>query len=856
MSISAGQPQDPYIHAMWGMHELNTLLTDFQREVNTEFGPDSTQGSSWWAGRGAEIPAKLQEITAKADAVMQEVQATINSTQDPSKIAQLKSSFHQITNQMATSRDELATITPNFNQANWPTTRWSFSKATQKLNTTLSSQVMRTDSIFRACLGNAPVNAVPAPKPFTQGVVDALEALREISYKPISEVSVDLITQWADAHGSSITEEVCRTMPKNLMIQFASLLADIKKRAAPAGEILLGRYEAILSFEAKQYLQVLLNNFGTVRARDNIKKIFPDKQSQFCAIAHYVNIYKENLAGLLEGNLYTREDLLQLAPHLRYVDLNGIDESGKPDFLVKLIKKCSNLNFLTIHNDEIETLPPLPFCRDLSCGRCLKLRELPALPLCNRLVCNDCRELQTLIELPLCRVLYCAHCTALQTLPELPRCTILDCSNCPSLRSISTALPSCRRCDFTGCPLLLTMPEVPYTAQVASDTTTQGSEFTKLEVDIDQLAQDPKSFLTTLGSQYLLQGKPFPNVYYFSHGELSPAIDVGGVRRDFVSRLFELLFKADGTGTLPVSRDRDAGVWPTAPISDSTTDNSQLATCYETIGRLFALCYADACRLKTGQVFDPELFQVLKVIARPGLSLEETLIHSLLVLKRLPETVAELAAEEAPGEAIGQTFDNATLMNATHLLSQDADEIPTTPADFSQAATRAALRQELFDEARADARIRVAYLIASEMEKALGDAAWAQFCKESADVSQKKIEGELSAEALKKKLQWKPERHVAAEKMQRTKQFLEHWIDGNKDNPDQLRRFVRAVTSNNTLGTADLVIQLFNRGAAAVPSTHTCFFTLELSADYTSQEQFNERLSWLVGQSDEGFQAA
>ncbi len=80
---------------------------------------------------------------------------------------------------------------------------------------------------------------------------------------------------------------------------------------------------------------------------------------------------------------------------------------------------------------------------------------------------------------------------------------------------------------------------MPYDAFVSGSSVA----FAKFEVDVSLLATKSKDFLLTLGRQYLLKNQPFPNIYYFSNGELSPAIDVGGVRRDFISRLFESLFK-------------------------------------------------------------------------------------------------------------------------------------------------------------------------------------------------------------------------------------------------------------------------------------------------------------------------
>ena len=94
------------------------------------------------------------------------------------------------------------------------------------------------------------------------------------------------------------------------------------------------------------------------------------------------------------------------------------------------------------------------------------------------------------------------------------------------------------------------------------------------------------------------------------------------------------------------------------------------------------------------------------------------------------------------------------------------------------------------------------------------------------------------------------------DKIEKTKGYLKNWID--KVPEEELRLFVRAVTSNNALTDKKLKMELFQRGENALPMAHTCFFSLELSSDYPSQKVFDEKLRLLLheGLAGTGFQVA
>ncbi len=217
----------------------------------------------------------------------------------------------------------------------------------------------------------------------------------------------------------------------------------------------------------------------------------------------------------------------------------------------------------------LQQISGLSNCRELYCSDCTALQQISGLSKCQKLVCRVCTALQQVSGLPSCQSLYCSGCTALQELTELPNCQELSCNHCTALQRISgllncqklvcdyctalqliSALPSCQELHYSGCTALQELPELPMNARVYSEDSPQ-TAFHKLKIDVEKFTAGPQELLNHLGNQFLLQKLPFPNIYYFEKGQPSAAVDVGGVRRDFVVRLFENLFKRKGDAEIP-----------------------------------------------------------------------------------------------------------------------------------------------------------------------------------------------------------------------------------------------------------------------------------------------------------------
>ena len=364
----------------------------------------------------------------------------------------------------------------------------------------------------------------------------------------------------------------------------------------------------------------------------------------------------------------------------------------------------------------------------------------------------------------------------------------------------------------------------------------------KLKVEISSLLKNPKHYLLTLGNHFLLQKKPFPQVSYFTNGAPSNATDIGGVSRDFVTRLFEELFcpRENNKYFLPTAPSTEGNIWPTV------ANGSYLDISYKTIGRLFALCYAGTSSFKTGSIFHQDLFRILKIQGIDSYS-EEALLKAFCLLKNLPTladfllgTIEELATE--------------TLEKTPYLLENEI-AMPNGPnAYFSTSENKEHYKQVLVEEAKKEGRLKAAHFIALGMKAAMTQPNWREFCSLSTTEIQNTIQGELSSSLIKQRLQWAPSPTVSRGNTNRVKELLENWID--RADKKHLSLFVKAITSNTTLGKNPLKMEVYNRGTNFIPTAHTCYFSLELSAEYESQEVFDQKINILLteGLAKSGFQ--
>jgi hypothetical protein len=157
-----------------------------------------------------------------------------------------------------------------------------------------------------------------------------------------------------------------------------------------------------------------------------------------------------------------------------------------------------------------------------------------------------------------------------------------------------------------------------------------------------------------------------------------------------------------------------------------------------------------------------------------------------------------------------------------------------------------------------DGRVYAAVSIADGIREYLGEETkWNQFQIEEATTLKNRIEGELTKEKLKEKIDF-INRGASTEDFEKIQEYLMDWIDAADNN--SLQKFVKAISANDTLSLARFSVEINgSKVAEFIPETHTCFFKLKLSSKYPNQETFNAKLKLLLTEGldqGDGFQIA
>lgn len=666
------------------------------------------------------------------------------------------------------------------------------------------------------------------------------------------ELSLGNLISKLDCIDNTFTKAALDISPKSEVLRLTSILYSLKSHLSTEPE--QGKIEAIckrLPDYAKNYLKILSNNELKETKLIAIKAMPEDER--WIALANFVNVEQVPIQTLLANGLFSKDDLLQASPYLRYLDFKNNEHDVS--FENRLIEACPHINYLIVQN-ATELPTKLHDCVVLICKNS-NLTHLSSLPNCKVLDCSFSSNLFDLQERLRLKTdfpnlyhvteLRCSHCPALNSLPRsLPNCKKFDCSHCDHLEDLPTNMPKCMELNCSHNEQLDFFDNLEIIdslrnggAQVIADErflrpTSSRSEHSRstLIVDLDVLAKDPKQILFELWEIFKITDFKIPNIKYLG-GE---GIDVGGVTRDFVTRLFRGLFKRaeDGSTPIPTVIDKNTGVWLTLPHDNDREPNAKLDQCLWTIGILFAICCREQSEINIGEIFDPPFFALLKVPDIDKLS-EAASISALLVCQSYPSSILDLTSEQTP--KLDQ-FDQATLLKASFILNPERD-FNAPPIDFLDAANRRALKEKLLAEAKQDNRIYAASSIVSNM---INVRPFLQ--SHSPEEIQKKIQGYITAKALVASLRWEDNGH----NISNTKKYLEHWINARKDDKVQLSKFVEAVTGCSTLGLRDLQIEVYQRGKDFIPTAHTCFFTLDVSDEYTDQATFDRQMNLLLSE--------
>lgn len=548
-------------------------------------------------------------------------------------------------------------------------------------------------------------------------------------------------------------------------------------------------------------------------------------------------------------------------PHCKqFYNLNGGIKILPP------LSKCESLN---IKGSSVETLPDLPLVKFFDCSE-TDIRIIPNLPQCIAIHCTDAKNLQRVLGLPLaanvtfincdsldelpdlrlCRFLLLMGCLSLQHLPErlehcidffsqdnhslisipdLPECVRFFCHICPSLVGIPRMLPSCSDFTLEDCGHIFNRPLL------------KG----ELEIDLEELAQDPIKVLIQFDQQLTPPNYIFPRIYYKKSQEfqLEEPIDIGGVKRDFLTRLMESLFKKtdESSRVLPMEQGE--------PLADEQTGDY-----YFILGKIFTLCYLEDSPFKTGSILPLTTYHKIATLPykiKENELTDQDLIGIYILFYDL-KNVLKLFNPNIPLESIEiETLDEAFYLvedgdygwnNQNSLNEYHQDKI----AFFQSPAYREQFSKALFQDARKNKRLTAVMLIGKSMAKFFSEEEWDALRAQGGDVLHDRIEGVLTSESLLKNILWEYSENVTIEDHEKTKRYMETWI---KDaSLEKLRLFLRFATGISTLSSEPVTIQVYNQGKDNIPISHTCSNTVEISAGYSTQNHFNYKIEYSMAE--------
>lgn len=517
-------------------------------------------------------------------------------------------------------------------------------------------------------------------------------------------------------------------------------------------------------------------------------------------------------------------------------------------------------NLRSLNCSSCESLAALPGrmtgLKNLCCKRSAKLEGLPEeMTALQNLDCSGCTLLASLpSDMSALQTLECSGCNSLESLPEeMIVLESLNCRRCTNLANLPPALPCCTVLDFSQCPLLenTPIPEIPANAAVFRSVAENGAFQQSIwRVPYEKVELDPKDFLCQLGEKWLLANLPFPGVAYLEKDGLPfNGVDFGGVRRDLVSRILSQLFSPNLEKGKVLVRTED--LFPICQIEDE----NQLSA-YRSLARLMALSYQHVCRLTTGPLFSERLYQAL--LTEPN-SLDRA--AGLMGLKE--ELVALAAGKMAPDSNLSPEVTEQILYYLDPKGKRFSAEKPEMNLKAALAdleakpeALQAAILNEMnYSEGKWIQINQAVDPMRAELQLALGPKIWNQIQEKEAAHLQKEIEGELSAEALRKHLDWDTGTSTEAE-VRKTKKFLKCWI---REAPIRdLEDFVRAVSGNRSLTPKRLRMELYRRGPERLPVAHSCGYSLELSSQLPNQETFDTKMRQFLENAlaESGFQIA
>lgn len=124
--------------------------------------------------------------------------------------------------------------------------------------------------------------------------------------------------------------------------------------------------------------------------------------------------------------------------------------------------------------------------------------------------------------------------------------------------------------------------------------------------------------------------------------------------------------------------------------------------------------------------------------------------------------------------------------------------------------------------------------------------AWLRLTASGSSDLDARVQGILDREALWKAIQWQSgDRNLSAEKVNKTIGYMKKWIE--EATHEKLEAFSNFIVGSPTMSASQpLSIELYDTPSNRLPTTHSCYFTLDLSINYPNDEEFAKKLEYAL----------
>lgn len=573
--------------------------------------------------------------------------------------------------------------------------------------------------------------------------------------------------------------------------------------------------------------------------------------------------------------------MIQTLPLLPYCEVLNCTHCDQLTHLPEL-PRCKKL--YCDYCSNLMELPQLPLCEILSCSHCPRLVELPALSRCTSLICFNCLSLVNLSKLDHCKTLKCGGCVKLTELPALFLCESLNCSGCISLAELPL-LPNChfldcQSCYFTelpplplckflncfNCFLLLELPFLPIciscgykkcfslnAKSIPPKLVTHLIEGVEMfEIKIDELNRNPLIVLLMIGAQ-LLKGQSIPSIRFIeADGRASEGVDMGGVSRILINKLIqEIGFHSDAARQLSFDRDEHGYSIPVLDFQRGRTPNQ--INGFRALGALLSFCILN--ELKIDKLFSPNFYRA--IVSFSSEELENMFVNS----KELSDEVrfkwfsfysnhpVVLLLNICPEELNPNQIEELKIF--IELERRDESEIPLIFDRLEEMRwIHCEAKRLIIQRTKENDLLLPMAHIANEMRIHLcldSYDKWEEIRAWGAEKLQEFLEGVISEEEVFNAITWQIEEVISFQDSMKTTFFVKKWL--KEANLEDLKKMIFTITGHRCLPNNPLKFELFQRGIHHIPTAQTCFFSLQLSANYPNYRIFKKKWQLLLDQS-------